>query len=60
MRTALHSFDFEVPPVVIDAFAAGGPFVLQRPKGKPYRLKLAPAVAAMANFKKCIAAYIDK
>jgi hypothetical protein len=45
---------------VIDAFAADGRFVPQLPKGKPYRLKLAPAAAAMANFKKCIAAHIGR
>ncbi len=56
LRTENNSFEFEAPPAVIDALAAGGPFVLQLPKGKPYRLKLPPAAAAMANFKKCIAA----
>jgi hypothetical protein len=60
LRTELHSFDFEVPSAVIDGFAAGGPFVLQLPKGKPYSLKLAPAAAAMANFRKCIADNIGK
>ena len=60
LRTELHSFQFEAPAAVIDAFAAGGAFVLQLPKGKPYSLKLPPAAAAMANFKKCIANNIGK
>ncbi len=50
------SFEFEAPSGAIDALAAGGSFVLQLPKGKPYNLKLPPAASAMANFRKCLAA----
>lgn len=60
LRTADNTFEFEAPLSVVDAFAAGGPFTLQLPKGKPYRIKLPPAAAAMANFKKCLATNFGK
>jgi hypothetical protein len=56
VQALVHSFEFEAPTAALDAFAAGGPWSLQLPTGKPYTMKLPPAAEAMANFRKCLAA----
>ena len=56
VQALIHSFEFEAPTSAVDALAAGGPWSLQLPKGKPYTLTLPAAGPALANFKKCLAA----